>query len=259
MSSASLDNPAGPRAISRVLKLLEVLAANPEGLSLSDLSVRLGVPKSTLLNSLRPLETDAFLYTEGTLYRIGPRAFRLAAEISSSWSLPSLMRAYLRHLAHMADETALFSIIDERDRRFVHIDAIESRNRIRYTMSLGSGGPLYASASGRVLLAFQPQSYQDSYLAQVELVPFTEQTTVDESALRYTLKRVRDDGYCVSVGEVELEGAAIFAPVFGPRRTIVAAIGVALPVSRLSGREDLLIKAVRQIAAEASGEAAPPG
>ena len=77
MRAANPDSPAGPRAISRVLKLLEVLAATPEGLSLSDLSVRLGVPKSTLLNSLRPLEKETFLYTEGTLYRLGPRAFRL--------------------------------------------------------------------------------------------------------------------------------------------------------------------------------------
>ena len=259
MRAANPDSPAGPRAISRVLKLLEVLAATPEGLSLSDLSVRLGVPKSTLLNSLRPLEKETFLYTEGTLYRLGPRAFRLAAEISSSWSLPSLMHGYLRQLAQIADETALLSIIDERARRFVHSDALESRNRVRYTMSLGSGGPLYASASGRVLLAFQPQNYQDTYLAQAELVPFTVKTMVDDGELRKTLERVRKEGYCVSVGEVELEGAAIFAPVFGPRRTIVAAIGVALPVSRLPGREDLLVRAVRQIAAEASGEASPPG
>src|SRR5687768_17943274 len=52
-------------------------------LPLADISVALGVPKSTLLNSLRPLVSDDFLVVEGVLYRLGPRAFRLAATISS--------------------------------------------------------------------------------------------------------------------------------------------------------------------------------
>jgi DNA-binding IclR family transcriptional regulator len=239
----------------RVLRLFEVLAALPEGLSLSDISARLGAPKSTLLNSLRPLVSDGFLHTEGTLYRLGPRAFRLAAEISSSWSLSQLMRGYLRELAEQADETALLSILDEKARRFVHIDAIESRNRVRYVMTIGSGGSLYAAASGRALLAFQPQDYQDDYIANVELIPFTAQTTVDRDMLRAQLAEVRRTRCWVSVGEIDPDGGAIASPIFGPKGDVVAAIGVALPLTRMRGREQFLRDIVISVAAHASGEA----
>src|ERR1700758_2529412 len=86
----------GPRAMSRVLRLFDCLAKAPEGLSLSDLSAALGAPKSTLLNSLKPLATEGFLVAEGNLYRLGPRAFRLAADISSAWSLPRILRGYIQ-------------------------------------------------------------------------------------------------------------------------------------------------------------------
>jgi len=259
MRKKNIDAADLPRAQSRVLGLFEVLAALPEGLSLSDLSARLHVPKSTLLNSLRPLENDGFLNTEGSLYRLGPRAFRLAAEISSNWSLPRLMRGYLREIAERTGETALLSILDEKGQRFVHIDAIEGSSRVRYVMTIGSGGPLYATASGRVLLAFQPEDYQDRYMSHIELKAFTAQTTTDKDILRAQLAEVRRTRCWLSIGEIEPDGGAIVSPIFGPRGDIVAAMGVALPLTRMRGREQFLKDIVTSVAAHASGESRTEG
>jgi len=88
----------GPKAMSRVLRLLDELAQSPEGLSLADLSVVLETPKSTLINSLRPLVSDDYLIADGNLYRLGPRSFRLAATVASAWSLPRILRGYLRQV-----------------------------------------------------------------------------------------------------------------------------------------------------------------
>src|SRR5579862_8252147 len=85
-------DPGGPRAMSRVLRLFDCLAKAPEGLSLADLSAQLAAPKSTMLNSLKPLAAEGFLVSEGALYRLGPKAFRLAADISAAWSLPRTLR-----------------------------------------------------------------------------------------------------------------------------------------------------------------------
>lgn len=254
--SAKAETGLGPRAIRRVLRLFEILAAVPEGLSLSDLSARLNEPKSTLLNSLRPLEADGFLNTEGTLYRLGPRAFRLGSQISSGWALMRLMRGYLLELANRAHETALLSVLDPTLHRSVHIDVIESAHRVRYVIAIGSGGPLYATASGRVLLAFQSQLYQEDYLSRVALKPVTPRTTTSIEELRRQLEQVRHERIWVSRGEVHAEGGAIAAPVFGPRGDLVAAISVALPLSRLHLRETALREMVSDVAARASGH--PP-
>lgn len=127
----------GPRAMGRVLALLELLARAPGGLPLADISVALGAPKSTLLNSLRPLVADDFLVVEGVLYRLGPKAFRLAATIGSAYDLPRMVRGYLRALADQTQETIGLAVLDHEMKRFVYIDVIESSRPVRYTMRLG--------------------------------------------------------------------------------------------------------------------------
>lgn len=248
-----VESGSGPRAIMRVLRLFEVLSGAPDGLTLSDLSGRLNEPKSTLLNSLRALEADGFLNLDGLQYQLGPRAFRLATQITSGWSLRRVMRNHLRHLADRAQETALLSVLDTGLRRSVHIDTIEGQNRIRYVLNIGSGGPLYATAAGRVLLAFQPREYRDTYVEAVRMEPITSATTVDRDVLRAQLDEVRRKRFWVSRGEVNEDGGAIAAPVFGPDGKITCALSVALPLTRLAAREAELTAIVTDVAGRASG------
>ena len=247
------DGAAGPRAMGRVLALLELLARTPVGLPLADISVALGVPKSTLLNSLRPLVVDDFLVVEGVLYRLGPRAFRLAATIGSAYDLPRMVRGYLRALAEETQESVCLAVLDQEMRRFVYIDVIESSRPVRYAMRLGMSGPLYSTAAGRVLLAYQPQTYQDDYVAKAKLVALTERTNVDRDVLREQLAEVRASGLWVSLGESVEDSAAIAAPVFGPDGEILAAISLGAPSDRLLANREAIIAAVKKTAAHASG------
>src|SRR5690349_5912200 len=85
------EGGSGPRAMGRVLRLFKLLARQQRsGMSLTDLSTALDVPKSTLLGTLKPLAADGFLLAEGALYRLGPAAFRLAGTILTAWSAPEL-------------------------------------------------------------------------------------------------------------------------------------------------------------------------
>jgi DNA-binding IclR family transcriptional regulator len=244
---------AGPRAIVRALRLFEALATEPEGLPLSDLGARLKEPKSTLLNSLRALEAEGFLHANGLSYQLGPRAFRLATQITSGWSLLRAMRGHLRALADRAGETSLLGVLDPTSHRVVYIDAIESVRRIRYALGAGSSGPLYATASGRVLLAFQPQAYQDAYIDELVFEPLTAVTNLDKDVLRQQLIEVRRARLWVSAGEIYADGGAIAAPVFGPAGGVIAALSIAMPLTRLEARREELTAIVADVAAQASG------
>ncbi|WP_395649753.1 IclR family transcriptional regulator [Brevundimonas sp.] len=243
----------GPRAMGRVLALLELLARTPVGLPLADISVALGVPKSTLLNSLRPLVVDDFLVVEGVLYRLGPRAFRLAATIGSAYDLPRMVRGYLRALAEETQESVCLAVLDQEMRRFVYIDVIESSRPVRYAMRLGMSGPLYSTAAGRVLLAYQTPDYQDDYIAKAKLVALTDRTNTDRDVLRRQLEEVRQTGLWVSLGESVEDSAAVAAPVFGPDGAILAAISLGAPSDRLVANREALTAAVVKTAAHASG------
>lgn len=239
--------------MSRVLKLLSVLAQAPEGLSLTDLAAALGTAKSTLLASLKPLAAEDFLVAEGNLYRLGPRAFRLAAEIGSAWSLPRTVRGYLRVLAERSGETAGLAVLDTEMRRFVYVDVIESHRPVRYAMKIGMSGPLHSTAAGRVLLAHQPTAYQEAFLASAKLVAMTPRTVTDPAQLRAQLADVRRDGYWVSIGESIEDSAAIAAPMFGPDGEILAALSIGAPSDRLQANLDALRATILEVTAHASG------
>jgi DNA-binding IclR family transcriptional regulator len=243
----------GPRAMGRVLALLELLAGAPVGLPLADISTDLGVPKSTLLNSLRPLVSDDFLVVEGGLYRLGPRAFRLAATISSAYDLPRVVRVYLRALADETQESVNLAVLDHQTHRFVYIDVLESPRPVRYAVRLGMSGPLYSTAAGRVLLAYQPRDYQENYISKAKLAPLTARTNTDREVLRGQLEEVRRTGLWVSLGESVEDSAAIAAPVFGPNGDVLAAVSLGAPSERLLANRDALVAAVVKTAAHASG------
>ena len=252
-TDTSERDAGGPRAMSRVLRLLDCLAKAPEGLSLADLSTALSTPKSTMINSLKPLTNEGFLIAEGNLYRLGPRAFRLAADIGSAWSLPRIVRAYMREIAEATRESVALAVLDVEMRRFVYIDSIESPQPVRYATRIGMSGPLYATAAGRVLLAHQPAKYQEAYLQTAKLTALTPRTNTDPEVLRRQLEEVRARGYWVSSGESVADSAAVAAPVFGPDGQILAALSLGAPSERLDANRDHYIQALTSTAARASG------
>ena len=55
----------GPRSLTRLLGLFDVLSLTQNGMSLAELSATLAAPKSSLLNLLRPLVAEGYLIQIG--------------------------------------------------------------------------------------------------------------------------------------------------------------------------------------------------
>jgi IclR family acetate operon transcriptional repressor len=247
---------AGPKAMTRVIRLCDKLSEKTAGLTLSELSVALDTPKSTLLNSLRPLVQDDFLIVDGPLYRLGPGAFRLAARITSAWSLPRLMTGYLRELCDQTEESVGLAVPDWTIGRAVYIDAIQSPRPVLYQMRVGVSGPLYASAAGRLMLAHAPADWRENYLLTTRFKRLTPRTETDQHAIRRELQQAREQGYWLSVSQLLEDTATIAAPVFDAQSRIVAAIAIGAPQDRQLGNLEAIKTAVVTISRRASGHLA---
>ena len=250
---ADEEASGGPRSLSRLLRLFDVIADAPGGSSLAMLSVALQSPKSSLLNLLRPLVVDRYLVQDGGQYRLGPRAFRMASKMLSRCSLPYLMQSELEHLAATTGETASLGVLDTDTTRVTYVSIIESQQSVRYAMKAGLSAHLYCTAAGRVLLAHADAGFRDHYLQTTTFKAYTPRTMVDAAALRESLRRVLTDGCAVSIGESIPGGAAVAAPVYGPDNKVIAAIGVGAPADRMQANLDTLRAAVLAAAARASG------
>lgn len=244
---------SGPRAMSRVLRLMALLAARRGGLTLSEASEALEVPKSTLLASLKALVTDGFLISEGGLYYLGPATYRLAGGVLASWSMPDLVRPYVRGLAEETRESVGFGIVDWEIGQVIYTDGVNSSQPVHYAMRAGLRAPLYASAAGRVLLAYAPEPRRAEYVARMPFKALTEATLTTAERLNENLATVRELGYCASFGELLKDTAAIAVPVFDPGNEIVGALMVAAPLERMRANYDQLLDAVRSFGRRASG------
>lgn len=245
--------PRGPRAVGRVLDLFDLLASHPEGQTLAQLSAALGVPKPTFLETLRGLCEQHFLIHQDGRYRLGSQTYRLASKLMSAWSAPRAIRYEVNRLAALTHESVGFAIPDWELGQVIYTEAVNSTQMVRYAMHPGIRAPLYASAAGRVLLAFSPQGMVEEYLARTTLRRFTETTRFTPESIRSGLAEIRARGYCASFGEMLPDTGAVAAPVFGIDGHVSGAMMIAGPLDRLRRDCDAFIAAILEASRNASG------
>jgi DNA-binding IclR family transcriptional regulator len=239
--------------MSRVLRLFDLLARQREGMTLSELSVALEVPKSTFLASLTALVSDGFLLNQGKVYTLGPSAFRLAGTIMAGFSMPDIVRYYVRDLGRATNESVGFAIADWEIGQVIYTDAVNSTQPVHYAMRVGIRAPLYASAAGRVLLAYAPAERQEAYFKRARFRQLTPATRTTPAAIRESLDAIVDQGYCASFGEMLRDTAALSVPIFDAAGANIGALMVAAPLTRMETNYQFLLDQLIRCGRQASG------
>jgi len=246
MNANGKDEPrvSGPRAVTRVLDLLLLLAGKPEGLTLAELSNALSVPKSTFLSTLRGLCERHFLIHEDGRYRLGSKSYHFASKIVANWSAPDMVRLQVKALARETRESVGFAIADWEIGQAIYTEAVNSTQPVHYAMRAGIRAPLYASAAGRVLLAYAPPERLESYLDRANLKQLTSKTRTDLGSIQAHLEEIRQAGYCASFGEMLSDTAALAVPVLQSDGYILGAMMLAAPLDRMRANYERLLASV---------------
>ncbi|WP_280155429.1 IclR family transcriptional regulator [Piscinibacter sp. XHJ-5] len=242
----------GPRSLTRLLGLFDVLSLSPDGLSLAELNVSLESPKSSLLNLLRPLVAEDYLIHDVGIYRLGPAIFRLAAGVMSAWNFPKLIRPFMEELCERTGESVLLGVLNREAEVMTYVEIIDSPHPVRYQIPVGTTRPLYASSAGRLLLAYADKPWRDSYLSTVQFRTRTA-TPVTRAALSRELERIRGEGVSVSIDSYMVGLGAVAAPVFDGEGRCIASLNIAGPSDRFRDELDHLKVVVKELAARASG------
>jgi IclR family transcriptional regulator, acetate operon repressor len=237
-----------PRSPLRTLKLLEHLSGQQGPQTLSQLSEALQTPKSSLLALLRALVQHGYLSIEHGAYVLGPSAHRMAVAITPAFPLSLVAKPVMRELAAATGETALLATLDSETARAVYVDMVESAQIIRYTVPMGTSRPLYCTAAGRLLLAFQPDPWIEQYLSRLEPVALTPVTVIDRSVLLALLRSIRESGVSTTIGEYSSEVAGVAAAVLDQDGNLLAALTLGAPIERARANLDRLVAAIRQAA-----------
>jgi IclR family acetate operon transcriptional repressor len=241
------------RSAMRLVALFETLAKSEEGVTLAQLSATIGAPKSSVLGILRSMVALGYMEHGHDLYRLGPKSFRLAADILAIRRFPNLVRPIMQDLAGKCGETVFLVVLDHLAQRVTYTEVIESANPLRYTVPTGTTRPLYSSAGGLMLLAYQEPGWIDSYISATRLEPLTDRTVTNPRQLRERLATIRREGFGISLGETVPGAAGLAAPIFNADGSVTAGLLIGAPLDRFEQELPELKRLLREATTRVSG------
>jgi len=235
-------------AVDRAMSLFELLAESQTGLTLSQLSRKLEIPKSTVHYLLHTLHTRGYVQRgdDGRHYSLGLRFAAVAGKDNAELSLRTLAVPYLRQIVARLDLTATLAV--RRSAEAVLVARVESRHDAGGGAWVGRHVDLHCTAQGKALIADLSSEELTKLFAGRELARFTAKTICSLSALKAHLIEVKAKGFAVNDEEMVSGIRAIAAPVVDSLGAVIASVTVRgtttlIPVHLIAqlGREMILV------------------
>jgi DNA-binding IclR family transcriptional regulator len=220
------------QSVDRAVSVLEILARLGEA-GVTEIAEELDVHKSTAFRLLGVLENRGLVAQakDRGKYYLGAAVLRLAGAAAVRLDISQEGVPVCRELADELGETVNIAVLDDD----AAVNIMQARGTASVTAQnwLGRRTPLHATSSGKVLLAHMPPTLREGLLART-LPRFTERTITGTTVLRAELEAVIEQGYGVTIEELELGLAAVAAPIRAHDGKVIGAISVSGPVYRLN-------------------------
>jgi DNA-binding IclR family transcriptional regulator len=236
------------KVVGKALDALDRVRAASGPVSLNELTLQIGLAKTSLFRILHTLEVAGYLERDPDGRYRAPAALR---PLSSGSLQPGLVRAaepQMKALNREFRETVSLAMLFEN-----HVEVIatlESPQLIRMGNTVGRILPPHASSLGKAITAFQSEERRESLLRSYGLHRFTTHTIVQDVDLKREFERIRQSGYSLDAEESALGGSCFGAPIRGGDRQVIGAISLSMPKMRLAG-DDLRERILAAVQASA--------
>lgn len=232
--------PEGPSgrlsSVTSALLVLKAFSAEEAEIGISSMAKRLGLAKSTVHRLAVTLAAEGFLEQnpENGRYRLGLSLFALGALVRRRMDVAHESRPLLGALRDRTQEAVHLAILSRQS--IIYLYNLESTQAIGMRSYIGTLKPAHCTAEGRVLLAHAATPVVEAVLAG-ELVSRTAKTLTVPADIRVALDEVRQLGYAVDDEESEAGMRGVAAPIRDLSGKVVAAVGLAGPIQRLTKKE----------------------
>ncbi len=240
------------KAVDHALLLLSCYTEEEE-MGVTELSRKLGLHKNNVFRILATLEFRGYIEqnprTEA--YRLGPKVFELGLTFKYQMGLIKHARPVMQKLRDMFNETVYLGVL--RDIYAVYIDNVETTHTVRVVSRVGTQIPSYATAIGKVQLAYLPQDDLEELFKDKRLKAYTPNTITDKKLLFEHLEEVAAQGYALDNEEFQEDVRCIGAPIRDYTKYVVAGISISAPSFRMTeDRVKEMIPAIKEAALEIS-------
>ncbi len=237
-------------SVSRAMRILELLAQSQRGLTLSDISRKLGLPKSSTHVLVKTLELTGYLKNSklNGRYCFGLRLVNLSNMALENLDLREQARPFLQELMLRTGLTVHLAILEGAEA--VIIEKIEAPGMLRLATWIGRRLDANSSGVGKALLAFGADETSARRIAARPLARHNRNTITSPERLVRELKKIREVGYAFEDEEGEIGFRCIGVPLYDSADRAIAAISIAGRVCQIPDER------IRKLAAEVKVTAA---
>lgn len=227
MGTGRARDSKATQSVERAMAILTCFSPTQPELALTDLSLRLGLHKSTVHRLLKTLQAGGFVDQDhkSGRYRLGLRLFELGSIVLNTLEVRARARPFLEALQQRTGETVHLAILDEG--QVVYLDKLDGSKAVQMYSRVGRRAPAHCTGLGKALLAFLPAEEVQAIIRENGLPRFTSRTLTTWQSLRRELERIRRQGYAIDRGEHEEIIHCAAAPIRDHTGRVVAAVSVA--------------------------------
>ena len=214
------------KSADRTLDVFELLASEPRGLTVSEISERLGLARSSTHGLVRTLHSRGYLMENGgRRFHLGARLIQLGLNVVDRLELRAAARGPLERLVFETHDTALLVVPDHGE--LLYVDKVLSDARdVRTDPRVSSKSQLHCTSLGKALLAAMDDESVLKIVDVTGLDPATEFSIADRGGLLADLTRTRTRGYSIDQQEALVGVWCVGAPVRDHTGRAIAAISL---------------------------------
>lgn len=218
------------KSVTRAFEIIEYLRAEGET-TLSEVATALDLPVSTAHIYLTTLHESGYVVKEDGNYRCSLRFLQTGGELRDRMSLFRAAKDEVDELQQEYGENANVGTME--DGYMVQLYKSENRDSIDDNAPLGTHLYLHQTATGKSILAQLPEDDVDRIIDYRGLPQATAATIKTRGELKRELEQVRERNYAINNGEHFPGVRAVAVPIVPKNETVVGAISVSGPLSRM--------------------------
>ena len=225
------------RSVARAIDMLNMISETKDPLTITEISQRLDIPKSTAFDIINTLVDKGYLETDKKqkTFSMGINVFQVGSRYLDKLDFQSAAHSLLEEMMLKSGETVFLAV--ENQGRLVYLDKVESNASVRTDSRLGTSNPMYCTGLGKALLAAYENDRVKAIISQEPMKAKTEYTLTNYQELLRDLEQTRRRGYSIDNRESELEVFCVAAPIYDLSGRPVAAISIAGMASRMLGND----------------------
>jgi len=223
--------PESVAAVLKVFSLLQALSERPET-GISELSVRLSMPKATVYRFLQTIMMLGYVRQEPESERYGltMKVYELGTKALQQPELVDLAKHHMQMLADKTGETIHMGALIESE--IIYIHKVDSRHMLGMYSRVGRRAPLHCTAIGKVLMAWEHPDRRALVLKGVDFTPYQERTITTIDQYEDELQKVKAQGFAEDHEEFDDHIRCVGIPIFDRLARPVAGISVSFPTFR---------------------------